>query len=276
MELSVIIPLYGFQHQREVALQTLYKNIELQNLRIRGNDGQLTEIRDFEAIVTEQACEQGTHVVPIKPYLKHITLPAQNKGFNKSWCMNVAAKTASTDNLVFLDVDMSFDENYFSRIKAHKNELRYFTCWSYIIQHPGKDNPKFRTITSDTTHTSGGCFFVRRNFFWELGGMNENYFGYGGEDNDLWIRVNRALGPLENLNIPWMGYTLNHAYHDWAPPSPDRFFHLNRTNQHTLEVIKRLRAVQLGNPAEPTPIDISDLSLPEAGMEDGGKGFLGK
>lgn len=280
IELSVIIPLYGFQPQREEAFQNLLRQIDAQDMKLLVN-GTLTEQRRFEVIVVEQDCEEQMnsapphHSISSRPYLKHIVLPQQpGKGFNKSWCMNVAAKAAACDNLVFLDVDMIFDKTYFDKIRRFKQpSMVYFTCWQYIVTMPGKDNPVARVITKDIL-TAGGAFFIDRRFFWQTGGMNENYFGYGGEDNDLWVRVNRLLGDRKTHNIHSMPYALAHWYHDWAAPSPDRFYPLNRTNQFTNEIISRLKAASLGNPSHPTPIDISDLKLVEAGMEEAnGKGL---
>lgn len=272
IELSVIVPLYGFQPQREEALQNLLKTIDAQDMKLVVNNV-LTEERRFEVIIVEQK-STDMHNFPARPYLKHIVLPGQEKGFNKSWCMNVAAKAATSDNLVYLDVDMVFDKTYFDKINRFKSpNVNYFTCWQYIISMPGKDQPIARLITKDVL-TAGGAFFINKGFFWSAGGMNENYFGYGGEDNDLWVRVNRLLGDRTAHNVPSMPYALGHWYHDWAAPSPDRFYPLNRTNQHTNTVIERLKAAPLGNPAAPTLIELADLILAEAGMEEkNGKGL---
>lgn len=271
IELSVIVPLYGFQPQREEALQNLIKTIDAQDMKLLVN-GTLTETRRFEVLIVEQASPE-VHKFEPKPYVKHIVLPAQEKGFNKSWAMNVAAKQASTDHLVFLDVDMIFDKTYFDKIVRFKSGHQYFTCWQYIVTMPGKDNPISRLISKDIL-TAGGAFFIDRRFFWRAGGMNENYFGYGGEDNDLWVRVNSLLGSRTSHNIPFMPYALGHWYHDWAAPSPDRFYPLNRTNQFTGIVMDRLKAASLGNPDHPTLIDISDLKLADAGLEEkNGKGL---
>lgn len=271
IELSIIIPLYGFQPQREAALNNLLIAIDAQDMRVVDKNGNPTEEKRFEVIFVEQT-SSGTHRFPVKPYLKHVILPEQEKGFNKSWAMNVGAKQASTDYLVFLDVDMIFDKSYFDKINRFKTPgISYFTCWQYIVSMPGKDLPVAKLITKDIL-TAGGAFYIDRKFFWSTGGMNENYFGYGGEDNDLWVRANRILGDKTKHNIPSMPYALGHWYHDWAVPSPDRFYPLNRTNQHTNEVIQRLKAVSLGNPQGPTLIDISDLVLIEAGLESGKQG----
>jgi predicted glycosyltransferase involved in capsule biosynthesis len=268
IELSIIIPLYGFQPQREEALANTLKAIDAQDFLRKG-----TNERRYEVVVVEQASPKS-HIFPQRQHFRHITLPAQEAGFNKSWAMNVGARNSTTSSLVFLDVDMVFDKTYFNKINQFKRLHRdYFTCWQYIVTMPGKDNPVARIITQDIL-TSGGAFYVDRDFFWRAGGMNENYFGYGGEDNDLWVRVNRLLGSKEGHNVPSMPYALAHWYHDWAAPSPDRFYPLNRTNQFTNEIMARLQKAKLGNVSHPTPIDISDLQLTEAGLEEkDGKGL---
>jgi predicted glycosyltransferase involved in capsule biosynthesis len=277
IQLSVIIPLYGFQKQREEALQSLLVALNAQDARVVDAAGNPTEEKRFEVIVVEQKSPGKAapvwHNFEPKPYLKHLVLPAQSKGFNKSWCMNTAAKQTTSDSLLFLDVDMVFDKTYFDKIIRHKSGKKYFTCWQYIVSMPGKDMPVAKIITKDIL-TAGGAFCVDKKFFWDAGGMNENYFGYGGEDNDLWVRVNRMFGDRTKHNVDFLPYALGHHYHDWAEPSPDRFYPLNRTNQHTNVVISKLRSVSLGNPDGPTLIDLSDLVLSDPGLEEkNGKGL---
>ena len=276
MTISIIVPFYGFQHQREQALNSLFTTIEAQDLRICDAGNNPTEEKDFEVIFVEQTCAQGAHTnIPQKSHIKHIILPAQH-AFNKSWCMNVGAKAAKTDNLVFLDVDMIFDKTFFCRINnlMSTTKLKFFLCWTFILSLPGKDQPVARLINKSVM-TAGGAFFVNRAFFWSAGGMNENYFGYGGEDNDLWVRVNELLGDKGLYNITAMQGAIGHWYHDWAEPSPERFYHLNRTVQYIVEVSRRLRATTLGVPTGPTLVDMSDLALKEAGIEEkDGKGLV--
>lgn len=278
IDLSVIVPLFGFQPQREEALKNLLRACEAQDLKQRGGpDNELTEDKAFEVIVVEQSCDWKYHDFESKPWLKHIKLPSlPGNQFNKSWCMNVGAKTANTDSLVYLDVDMIFDKGYFWKIRNYRNDQKFFLCWSFIISMPGKDMPVAKLITRDIM-TAGGAFFIDRKFFWLAGGMNENYYGYGGEDNDLWVRVNLLLGEKGRFNISSMPYALGHWYHDWAAPSPERFYHLNRTVQFPDAVMKKLRDIvkQVGNPVGPTPLDVSDLKLVDAGIEEkGGKGII--
>jgi glycosyltransferase involved in cell wall biosynthesis len=276
VELSVIIPLYGFQPQREEALRKLLAAIEAQDLRVCDAQNNPTEEKNFEVIVVEQAAVKNCfHMLENKPWLRHITLPDQEKGFNKSWCMNVAAKASRCPWLVFLDVDMIFDKNFFGKINYFRQDNpTYFTCWQYIVSLPGKDMPIAKIIDPGIM-TAGGAFFIDKPVFWQVGGMNENYYGYGGEDNDFWVRINLHLGDKGKNNIKHMPYALGHWYHDWAEPSPERFYHLNRTIQHPDKVTSRLKRLALGNVNGPTPLDVSDLTLKEDGIESkAGKGIL--
>ncbi len=276
MQLSVIVPLHGFNPQREQAVQMLLNNLAAQDLRTLDTSGNPTEDKDFEVIVVEQECDQGFHSLPDHKWLKHIRLPKQ-RAFNKSWCMNVAANAAQTKTLVFLDVDMLFGKNFLSKILYFKRSdagLFYFTCWSYICFLPGKDEPVLRVV-DPSIFTAGGAFCTDKTFFWTAGGMNENYFGYGGEDNDLWVRVNARLGKKTQVNIPHMPYALVHWYHDWSQPSEERFYHLNRTVEQPEAVIAKLRQAGLGNPSGPIAVDVSDIKLKNSGLDTKeGKGLV--
>lgn len=271
-QLSVIVPLYGFDPNREQALQMCLKSLEAQDLH-GVVDGVRTENKDFEAIIVEQECDKGFHDIPAARHLTHIKLPAQ-RAFNKSWCMNVAARATNSDSLFFVDVDMMFGKSYLSKVAYFKGNKKFFIGWQFITFLPGKDEPIIRTVDPSIL-TAGGAFFVDKTFFWEMGGMNEGFFGYGGEDNDFWVRANLALGARGQMNVPAMPYALVHWYHDWAVPSPERFFWLDRTAQQPAKMIQKLRRYNLGQREGPVSIDVSDIPVEGPTMESkDGKGLL--
>lgn len=266
MRLTAIVPIYGFDSNRVEALKHLVNSILEQDLVEYDENSQPTKNKNYEVIFIEQNCHPNNN--PIKRHYLHnlpenckwIVLPYQEKGFNKAWCMNVAARKASCNELLFLDADTLFDKNYFERIANfhEQNNYKFFLGWKFIIGMPGKDAPTARIIET-TILTAGGSFFIDRHFYWDIGGMCENYYGYGGEDNDFWLRANYTLGDREKNNIPNMDYALLHWYHDWAVPSPDRHYFLNRTKDHTQIIISRLKQMTLGSPLKPKEILFSDL-----------------
>ena len=268
MEISVIIPIYGFNQFREYTISMAMKAFAMQDFRVCDANNNPTDVKNFEVIIVEQGSdpERGFHhSFQPQPWLEHIKLPAQPI-FNKSWCMNVGAKAAKSKWLVFLDADLLFGKDFLSRINFFRQKgmphIRYFTCWQYILAMPGKDEPILRLIDPSIC-TAGGAFCSQKDFFWNIGGMNENYFGYGGEDNDLWVRANINLGKKNSNNIPSMPYALVHHYHDWAIPSPDRLDILSRTLKYPVQVMDKLVAnkSKLGSLEAPTITDMSDLII---------------
>lgn len=270
--LSVIIPYCNKDKSRIPALNVTLDCLKAQDFMIVDSDNNPTKDRNFEVIFIEQAYKSDYEPVDDRGIAdKHIVIPHEGE-FNKSWLMNIGAREASTHILVYIDADMIFGKEYLYfvnlwRMNTHPNP-RFFVGWDWIIKLPGKDEPIARMVRT-TALTAGGCFWVDKEFFWEVGGMNENYFGYGGEDNDFWIRANCIMGRKNLKNVLNAPYPMAHTYHDSAIPSPERFYPLNRTIQHPDKVVERLKTTNLGNPKGPTKIKISDLILKESGIEDG-------
>jgi len=274
MRLTAIVPIYGFDPNRETALKILVECIKEQDLFEYGEDSKPKANKNYDVIFVEQAKSQDQfdkfaltgsereYLQNLPENMIHIILPYQENGFNKAWCMNVGAKEAKSDRLVFLDADTLFDKNFFHRIAdfGDANKSLFYMCWDYIINMPGKDQPTVR-IYEKTLQTAGGVFAVDKAFYWSIGGMCENYFGHGGEDNDFWFRANHKLGSKEKNNVPNMPYALLHWYHDWAIPSDKRYYFLDRTTENINEIINRLKSAELGNKKFPTMINFDDLQV---------------
>ena len=130
-------------------------------------------------------------------------------------------------------------------------------CWNYIICLIGKDNPTARHIRPDTTFAMGGIWYAEKDcYFNVLGGMNENYFGYGGEDNDAY---ERACFAYKISAVSYMSYPLAHQYHDWAKPNQNCGKYFEITKKYPEIIIKRLKEANLGNKEAPSVIEIEDL-----------------
>jgi len=209
------------------------------------------------SVVEEIVNGTDQYMFPLRQMVdEHIVL-MDTRPFNKSWLINVALKKSPYVDNIIIDTDMLFAEDFFQKIVDFKEDrnLPIFSCYNHISALPGKDNPVLRQAKFEAMVAMGGVWYADRGiFFTKVGGMNELYFGYGAEDNDAWYRANYTIGKVHT-----MSYHLIHQYHDWAFPSPVRMSILETTKKHLPEVIQRLKAANLGNPAHPTLIDIGDI-----------------
>ena len=267
LPLSIIIPWRGGNPVREKSLTNMLNCLKVQETN-KGED----PIR-MQVIIVEQtdpdhkdSAQQrlNTFVPEALAGYKYIQLVHESKAFNKSWCINVAARQAMYDHLLIVDADSLFGSLYLTTISHAIEKIphphnKMVICWNYIIGMPGKDNPIARHIRPDAVLTLGGIWYAERNFYFdEFGGMNENFFGYGGEDNEAY---ERACAIARIYPLSYIAYPLVHQYHDWEKQSPVaiKYFELGRKYPHIIR--DRLKKANIGNLEHPTLIKMDDLTL---------------
>ena len=206
IKLSVIIPYtHSEDTNRILALKNLWNSIESQTMQ------------NFELIVVEETEKWKIKLPYCCNYSKRVNKycplsDPMERLFNKSWCINVGIKQAQSNKVLIIDADCIFGKEYFENVlNFSKKYSLFFNGYNWIVLLPGRDNPVIRISHHEDIKSVGGSWFIDRFFFFDkLGGMNENYFGYGREDSDLWLRVNYVLN-----SIPEIDYPLTHQYHHW-------------------------------------------------------------
>jgi len=261
---SIIIPWCGGDKNRETSLYNMLNCLTVQITR-NLDDPIVYEVLIVEQVTKENKEERAREIREIVPEAiqnyRYIQL-VQDTPFNKSWCMNVGARESNNQHLLFMDADSLFGNDYFLTMKAQIRKTpsphnKIMFCWNYIICLPGKDNPISRHIRPDTTFAMGGIWYVDKYFYFnQLGGMNENYFGYGGEDNDAY---ERAIFINRTPSVSYIPYTLAHQYHDWAKPSEHSVKYFEITKKHPNIIIQRLKEINIGQRKAPSLIEMEDL-----------------
>lgn len=224
----------------------------------------------YELVIVEQVTSQTSYYgnKKIKELLpeefagcKYIQLIHDSTSFNKSWCYNVGGKQAYHEHLIFMDADSLFGKDYLSKIRdyiknTHEVLNKVMICWDTLIALPGRDNPITRYIYPNITRALGGIWYANKKYFFEnLGGMNENYSSYGGEDNDIYERATL----LQKHPIVMIPYTLVHQYHHWEKPAQNADYLFNISLQNCYIITERIKSTGCGNPEHPTLIDMDDL-----------------
>jgi glycosyltransferase involved in cell wall biosynthesis len=153
---------------------------------------------------------------------------------------NLAARTASSDVLIFLDVDCIPAQDLLLRlgraVAAHDAlicaEIRYLpaqvdgSVWTVAemhdagIAHPARKFPdEGLRIESNPGLFWSLAFGIRRSAFERLGGFDERFSGYGAEDTDFGFRARAAELPLMFLG----GAGAFHQHHSVCDPPLQHF-----------------------------------------------------
>ena len=168
----------------------------------------LSEISDIEVVLVEQDS---------RPRLAIDLLPANctyhfvhNAGpFNKAWGLNVGFKKSAGSVVGFGDADMVMNaealmasyERCHSEFEAMKpygghvdltpEESQSVRGGNWNFNPDRKGLPRNREGIGEFVCFCGGLFLVRRGVYEELGGFDERFLGWGGEDDAMSSKLSR-------------------------------------------------------------------------------------
>ena len=176
--------------------------------------------RETYRVVVVETDETPRRRDVIAPYADHY-LFAPNPGlFNKSWAVNVGVVHApgAPEVICVLDADVLVDREFVARNAARfrrpgtMGHLSYRDMWCLdepstawaIEQRLGRHAPEV-----DVDHLRafvlrrppGCCVWARSSAYHRIGGMDERFEGWGGEDNDFAYRMdtNSAFDSHDDL-----------------------------------------------------------------------------
>jgi GT2 family glycosyltransferase len=145
-------------------------------------------------------------VAPLADHYVHVLGTGR---FNKSWAFNVAVRRTAgrAQVLCLLDADILADREFLERNHArfadpdHDAHLPHTEMLSLdavstddLIEHRGRTGvaPLASARGLLLRDVPGGCLWVRTGLFHRIGGFDERYSGWGGEDEDMLVRVAAA------------------------------------------------------------------------------------
>lgn len=194
----------------------------------------LAWLRRFPAlavILVEQDSTPTLNVAEMLPHLQGINYQfAYNPGpFNKSWGLNVGARCANTDVIGFGDADVICGDVMESvqaclerviAVNCHRRTVDLTAAQSMLVRSgnhdflPTADVSREREQQQEHVVFCGGNFFIRRQAFLELGLWDERFLGWGGEDDAMSHKLQRArVSAMEFDSRPAI-----HLYHERAAP----------------------------------------------------------
>lgn len=183
---------------RDVHLRNMLKGIRKNRMQpdeiVIVNMGETPDLSGFEDL-------------PIKLYELSV---AKGTPLPLAKARNTGAQKAQHEVLFFLDVDCVPSSVYFSELlqkfqrypgilmaspryltKALPNEFRQNDLDELSIAHPHRPKVRDCELCNDPGMFWSLCFVISREDFIALGGFDEQFIGYGGEDTDFGFSINK-------------------------------------------------------------------------------------
>ncbi len=192
--------------------------------------GLLHAIEGIEIVVVEQDSEPR---LPVGTRSGINYQFAYNPGlFNKAWALNIAAREAKAAILVFMDADILLEQDGFEQMLQRlgsdadavspydtffdldeSETLRLMEGDLGLVVERREDEINRRSLMQRSPFC-GGVFGVTRALYDRVGGLDERFVGWGGEDDAMTARLEHFAHNMITLDQ-------SHAYHLWHPPSTE-------------------------------------------------------
>lgn len=216
----------------------------------------------FECIVVEQETQpQLAGRLPSWVRYVHTPPPVPDMPYSRTWAFNVGAKHARGSLLVLHDNDILVPADYAARHLSRAaqgyevvNLKRFIFFMGEAGTHAlfaGETDPVQTAPASIMQNAEGGgSIAITREAFERIGGMDESFIGWGGEDNEFWERAQTCkVWPYGCLPL----------VHLWHPSQPGKYQGENPTLRHYRELsvipvgerIGRLRNARQGDASGP-------------------------
>lgn len=176
----------------------------------------------FEVVVVEQSCNPVLHkTLPRDVRYRHLALPKQSTPFNKSWAFNSGVKIAQSGVLLLLDADYVLPQEFLQEVlldMQNRSAMRPARIIFYLNEVTTRSALSDRTLSERcmvdvNVQNNPTPISLTRAEYWNIGGHDERYIGWGGEDEEFLDRL-RLGNILDGGRLP--------VIHLWHAPAPQR------------------------------------------------------
>ena len=176
----------------------------------------------IECVVVEQSARREIES-RLPSWVRYVHTPAPEAAYNRSWTLNAGARAATADVLVLHDNDMICPADYASETLARARE-------GWLFQQPKRFIFNLSQRETETVFASGevrtnvpsvivqnahgASIAAMREAYFAIGGYDESFVGWGGEDNEFWDRAETTGRVYDFGYLPFV--------HLWHAPQPGK------------------------------------------------------
>jgi len=199
-----------------------------------------------EVIVVEQ--DKHSKISHLNLNCKHIFVES-TKPYNRSWSFNIGLRYAKTDIIACGDSDLIMHpEDLINALKETKNYEMVNPYKSVIDLNPQESNLSFEKmfeinrpgrgeLDHQKTNISGGIAIFQKQALYKIGGWDENFWDWGGEDDLQTIKIENFL------TYKTMDARSYHLYHARLAPDQNNY----KRNLTILSKVSEMNKDQLTN-----------------------------
>ncbi len=177
-----------------------------------------------ECIVVGQSPSPVEGTLPDGIVFRHLDKETLPPGWYKSWAYNVGARIATGEVLVFHDGDVCAPERYGAEVArailqdgydvASLQRFLFYLNRETTRRAEAEDSLGIRCFPERVFQNwKGGTIAIRREAFFEIGGFDEGFVDWGGEDDEFYDRC----GALSHCRFGYIPFV-----HLWHRPQQDR------------------------------------------------------
>jgi predicted glycosyltransferase involved in capsule biosynthesis len=194
--LSVVIPIRGIERQNNLNYcisKLLQQNVEPIEIIVSEED-------QFEKINLTRFSNDSR--------VRKIFTKSGPRPFNKSIAVNSGVGSSVYSKILMNDADIIVPKGYFSKIDISLNEYDVCFFGKEIYNVDLLKNGIMWRGSKRVDYFSGGSIGFTKSAFVKIGGMCEQFYGYGSEDCEFWERVTKITKLYENRDSVFLH--LNH------------------------------------------------------------------
>jgi hypothetical protein len=218
----------------------------------------------IECIVVDLTKDSILSELPQGTIGQHVDTSHLPEGWYKSWAYNIGARMARGDILVFQDGDIVMPDRYAAElVRTYQSgtwNAASLQRFLFYLSQPATEHfirtnsPDYDAPVAISQNWKGGTISIRRESFFDIGGFDEGFVGWGGEDDEFYSRCISA-GHCRFGYIPFI--------HLWHPPQTVRKTSANpnieivtpaRLALPVEQRIKQLRSRKYGSLLQPDPL----------------------
>lgn len=219
-----------------------------------------------ECIVVDQSPTPLLDRLPQGIVYRHLDKSGMTPGWRKSWAFNVGARLARADILVFHDGDICAPAGYARELLQAMGEGRHAAASLQRVLFYLTREDTARLLVGDAIpddsvpspafqNWKGGTIAIRKDAFKAIGGFDEGFVDWGGEDDEFYDRC-QLVGHCRAGYLPFV--------HLWHAPQAKRMAADNINTTRVLParfaIAREQRAIELnarvwGNALRPDPVE---------------------